>query len=101
MHKTVSGVQTDTWAVASGLQSAACMACTADGAYMAVGGTAPTGAAAVHFIDRAGAVPRCKPAILSAVFQLLSIIRTTTMMEISNFLSQSTDSACSIPTRVC
>ena len=54
MHNNASGVQHDCWAVASGLQNAACLASTADGLHMAVGGTSLNGTAAVHFISRAG-----------------------------------------------
>ena len=54
MHTNASGVQHDSWAVASGLQSAACLASTADGSHMAMGGTSLNGTAAVHFISRAG-----------------------------------------------
>ena len=54
MHTSASGVQHDSWAVASGLQSAASLASTADGAHMAMRGTSLNGTAAVHFISRAG-----------------------------------------------
>ena len=59
-YDSLHGVQAASWAVSSGLQSAACMACTPSGSLTAVGGTAADSNASVHFIDTAGgSLPQC------------------------------------------